>query len=230
MSITSNSTRARLHLADGELEVARDRAARSRACSRRGRSRRVGSPISMSVAATSSPRCSPSAMSSRVDALAHRRREPRRHAEVDQREPRRRRRGSGAARPPAAPRARSAPAAWRPRAARRAGSSRATSAGVSGFSVRGRTTNTLPGCGSAWKMPVDRDPLQVGARELVGHRREVVLEARERRDRRRPYAAHALRRQHALAWCTPRSPCGRAAAGTRRAIVGTIAALRASMR
>ena len=42
MSITSNRTRARLHLADGEVVVARDERRRSRGCSRRGRSPSVG--------------------------------------------------------------------------------------------------------------------------------------------------------------------------------------------
>src|SRR5437660_12243032 len=48
------------------------------------------------------------------------------------------------------------------------------------------------------KVPVDRDLLEVGARELVGDRLEIVIEPRERRDLGDLYATHAVGREDAL--------------------------------
>jgi hypothetical protein len=48
------------------------------------------------------------------------------------------------------------------------------------------------------EVPVDGDLLEVRARQLVGERREVVLQAGERRDAADLHAAHALGRQHPL--------------------------------
>ncbi len=97
------------------------------------------------------------------DPLAHREREPRRHAEVDERD-----------------------ADLRLAVAGRA------------LVHRREEDEDVPRVRVGVEVPVDRDLLEVGARELVHHRLEVVLQPRERRDGLHPHAADPLRGEDAL--------------------------------